>query len=68
MPRVSGLAVVKYKAQGRTLAGYSHEDNAILLRNVTRSQVLDKFDIVSVSTCANVMNQAFRSCQLTNVQ
>ena len=35
MPCVSGLAVVKYKAQGRTLAGYGHEDNAILLRNVT---------------------------------
>jgi hypothetical protein len=65
VPCVSGLAM-KYSLKLRTLAGYGHEDNAVLPRNVTRSQVLDKFDIISVSTCADVMNQAFESHQLTN--
>ncbi len=59
-PCVSGLAL-KHKVRGRTLASYGHKDNAVLLRNVTRSQVLDKSDIFSVSTCANVVNQALRT-------
>ena len=56
---VSGL-VLKYRAKRHTLAGYGHEDDAVLLRNVTRSQVLDKFDILSISACADGMNQTFK--------
>jgi hypothetical protein len=63
VPCVSDLAL-KYNLKRRTLACYGHEDNAVLSRSVTRSQFLDKFDIVSVSTCADVMNQAFENVSL----
>ena len=63
---MSVVWVLKYGVKRHTLAGYGHEDNAALLRNVTRSQILDKFDIFSVSACADVMNQTFESRQLIN--
>jgi hypothetical protein len=65
VPYVSEPAM-KHSLKLRTLACYGHEDNGVLPRNVTRSQVLDEVDIISVSTCADVMNQAFESHQLTN--